>query len=160
MSAFLKNLPVKVLGGRCLSVWDPLPSYDPILPSPRYTLYLFTQERGGELNQWEGWRDASSQEGSKIPTWLTVSPINLLGIEKGVAVPYRDLVTILRLASFQYVTKLATTQSPYEHIFIFPPNHVCLPYNQSFLHVKTYKFLASFSLPTSPLTSPLIMCGA
>ncbi len=29
----------------------------------------------------------------------------------GGAVPYRDLVTILRLASMQYITKLATTQS-------------------------------------------------
>jgi hypothetical protein len=34
-----------------------------------------------------------------------------LNIEKGGAVPYRELVTILRLASMQYITKPATTQS-------------------------------------------------
>jgi hypothetical protein len=34
-----------------------------------------------------------------------------LSIEKGGAVPYRDLVTILRLASMQYITKLAMLQS-------------------------------------------------
>ncbi len=33
-----------------------------------------------------------------------------MSIDKGEAVPYRDLVTILRTASMQYKTKLATTQ--------------------------------------------------
>ncbi len=42
------------------------------------------------------------------PFALLCHPLN---IEKGGAVPYRDLVTILRLASMQYITKLATTQS-------------------------------------------------
>jgi len=35
----------------------------------------------------------------------------LLSTEKGGAVPYRDLVTILRLASMQYITKFAMLQS-------------------------------------------------
>jgi hypothetical protein len=34
-----------------------------------------------------------------------------LSIEKSGAVPYRDLVTILRLSSMQYITKLAMLQS-------------------------------------------------
>ncbi len=40
MSAFLKNLPVKVLGGRCLSVWGPQSP----TPPPLYTLceYIHT----------------------------------------------------------------------------------------------------------------------
>ncbi len=42
MSAFLKNLSVKVLGGRWISVWGPLLSHDPILPPP-YTLYTCVQ---------------------------------------------------------------------------------------------------------------------
>ncbi len=31
--------------------------------------------KGGGVNQWEGYRGASSQEGLKIPTWLTESPV-------------------------------------------------------------------------------------
>jgi hypothetical protein len=38
MSVFL-NLPVKVLGGRCQI---PLFSYDPILPTPLHTVYVYT----------------------------------------------------------------------------------------------------------------------
>ncbi len=41
-----------------------------------YTVYLFTLERGGELNRGkvEG-QNCSSQSLSKIPTWVTVSPV-------------------------------------------------------------------------------------
>ncbi len=35
MSAFLKNLPVKVLGGRCLSVWEPRSP-----PIPLHTVWI------------------------------------------------------------------------------------------------------------------------
>ncbi len=55
-SRHVKNLPVQGLCGRCLSVWGPLPSYDPIPPSP-YTLVQYTcilntyshREGGGSL---------------------------------------------------------------------------------------------------------------
>jgi hypothetical protein len=30
----------------------------------------------------------------------------------------------------------------------------------SFLHMKTYKFFGCLSLPTLPLTPPLVMCSA
>ncbi len=75
ISAFLKNWPVKVLGGRCLSVWGPLPSYDPILPPPlthgirvyRYIILIHTR-KGGRANQRECYWTNSSQSRSKIPT--------------------------------------------------------------------------------------------
>ncbi len=48
-SAFLKNWPVKVLCGRCLSARGPLPSYDPVLPPPPpCTLYTYSHREGGE----------------------------------------------------------------------------------------------------------------
>ncbi len=70
--------------------WQPLLSQPTFLTYPTYLTYLtslkislkhraqylFTGEGGGEeANQWEGKRSVSSQEGSKIPIWLTVSPI-------------------------------------------------------------------------------------
>jgi hypothetical protein len=56
---------------------------------------------------------------SKQDTRLVVSMYSALSIEKGGAVPYRDLFTILRLALMQYITKLAMLQirSP------GPPSH-------------------------------------
>ncbi len=63
-----------VLGGRCSSVWSPR-SPPPLLHTVRIhvPLYLFTQGRGGGVDEpvrrLEG---ASSLEGSKIPTWLTI----------------------------------------------------------------------------------------
>ncbi len=38
-SAFLKKLPVKVLGGRCLSVWGPR---SPLPPPPLHTVWILT----------------------------------------------------------------------------------------------------------------------
>ncbi len=56
-----------------------------------------------------------------MPIKVTIQPRSLyavaalsghqLSIEKDGAVRYRDLVTILRPESMQYITKLATTQS-------------------------------------------------
>jgi hypothetical protein len=70
---YLKQLTCK---GTLRQVFEgPLPSYDPILPPPPYTLYtqnaytvyLFTQEKGGGgANQNEG--EGQSQSRSKIPT--------------------------------------------------------------------------------------------
>ena len=48
---------------------------------------------------------------SKHDTRLVVSMYSALSIEKGGAVPYRDLFTILRLAFMQYITKKAMSQS-------------------------------------------------
>ncbi len=83
----LKNLPVKGLCGRCLSVWGSLPSFDAIPYTPPYTLYTYIRvyciptyshrERGGggKLTR-EKVRGATIHKaGSKIPTWLTVSPV-------------------------------------------------------------------------------------
>ncbi len=53
----------------CLSVWGPLPYYDPIPHTYSY------REGGGELTR-EKVREATVHKaGSKIPTWLTVSPV-------------------------------------------------------------------------------------
>jgi hypothetical protein len=60
----------------------------------RYDLYLLSDEAGGQCQD-------------SLIFVLRTS----LSIEKGGAVPYRDLVTILRLASMKYITKLAILQS-------------------------------------------------
>ncbi len=57
-----KKSPVEGLCGRCLYVWGPWNS----TPHPSHTVYvhtvyLFTQKRGGELKQREGYRGKSSQ---------------------------------------------------------------------------------------------------
>ncbi len=77
MSAFLKNWPIKVLGSRCLSVWGPDPLPPPVTHCMNTVHALIHTGKGGREvdEQREGWRGASSQEGSKIPTWLTVSPV-------------------------------------------------------------------------------------
>ncbi len=66
ISAFLKNLK-----GTWRQVFicrrHPIP--------PTYHCIYSHREGGGEVNQWEGQRGASSQEGSKIPTRLAVSPV-------------------------------------------------------------------------------------
>ncbi len=80
MLAFLKNLPVKILGGRCLSVWGPLLYYDPILHHP-YILYtvlvysvLFIQGwwgGGGELAREKAWGAMLHKAGQKYQhDWL------------------------------------------------------------------------------------------
>ncbi len=79
----LKNLPTKGLCGMCLSVWDPLPSYDPITLPPLthytfilYTYSIFTQGRGeGELTREKDRGVVTHKAGSKIPTWLIVYPV-------------------------------------------------------------------------------------
>jgi hypothetical protein len=76
MSAFLKNWPVKVLGGRCLSYWGPLPSLplyicfpnNPI-PSPPVTqcintLLIHTGKGGGMLT--------SEKVNGALFTWILV----------------------------------------------------------------------------------------
>ncbi len=71
--------PVKVLGGRCLSVWGPLPSYDGMTPySPPYKLYTCVhythahREGGGErANQRECYWGNSSQSRSVENTNMT-----------------------------------------------------------------------------------------
>ncbi len=76
MSSFLKNWPVKVLGGRFLSVRDPLPPMTSYSPPP-YTVYVtYTREGGGgELTREKVSGTNAPQSRSKIPTWLTVSPV-------------------------------------------------------------------------------------
>ncbi len=79
----LKNLPVKELCGGCLSVWGPEPH---IPPSP-YTLfsivftciqYTYPRREGGESWAKGKVREATVHKtGSKIPTWLTESPVSV-----------------------------------------------------------------------------------
>jgi hypothetical protein len=78
----LKNLPVKGFCGRCLSVRGPLPSSDPIHPPPPthcirvHCIITHTGKRGGGELTREKVRGATVHKaGSKIPTWLTVSPV-------------------------------------------------------------------------------------
>ncbi len=79
MSAFLKNWPVKVLGGRCLPFWGP--RSPPLSPVTRcmntynilHTPVLMHTGRGGGVG--EPVRRLEERKGSKIPTWLTVSPV-------------------------------------------------------------------------------------
>ncbi len=72
------DLHVKGLCGRCVTVWG-LEPHNP--PSPLhirvYTiLYLFTLGRGGYWTR-EKFRGATVHKaGSKIATWLTVSPVH------------------------------------------------------------------------------------
>ncbi len=60
---------------QCITPVDALhTTWSPPLHTVYIPLYLFTEGRG-EVNQWKGSRGTSSQEGSKIPTWLSVSPV-------------------------------------------------------------------------------------
>ncbi len=85
---YLKKWLVKGLCAlrRCLSVWGPIPSYDPILPPPfthcicvYTTVHILThtgeEGKGRELTREKLERGNSSQSWLKIPTWLTVSPV-------------------------------------------------------------------------------------
>jgi hypothetical protein len=75
----LKKWPVKGLCGRCLSVWGQQPYTHPPYTCivNVYTVYFFTQvrEEGWELNQRAGRWATVHKAGSKIPSWLTVSPV-------------------------------------------------------------------------------------
>ncbi len=79
-----KNLPVKRLCGRCLSVWGPEPhTSPPPLHTVLYTVikYTYSHREGGRGESWtrEKVRGATVHKaGSKIPTWLTVSPYTLI----------------------------------------------------------------------------------
>ncbi len=68
--AFLKNWPVKVLGGRCLSVCGPRSPPPPLHIVWIHTPVLIHTGKGGKGNQWEGYRGANHKRG-----WLTVSPV-------------------------------------------------------------------------------------
>ncbi len=78
---YLKNWPVKGLCGRCFICLRPPPLPWPHIPPPLHTVYvyavyLFTQEKGGGELTSEKVRGAIvAQSRSKIPTWLTVSPV-------------------------------------------------------------------------------------
>ncbi len=76
-----KNLPVKGLCVRFLSVWGPIHSYDPI-PPLTYCIWVYCKlnhtGKGGGGKRWtrEKVRGATIHKaGSKIPTLLTVSPV-------------------------------------------------------------------------------------
>ncbi len=75
---FLQNWPIQLLGGRCLSVWDSPPSYEPILPPPltHCSIHVYRGGGGGrELTREKVIRAMLHKAGSKIPAWLTVSPV-------------------------------------------------------------------------------------
>jgi hypothetical protein len=76
----IKNWPVKGLCGRRLSVRlrTPYPPLTHTLYTCTLYTYLFTQGRGGGEESWtrEKVRGATCHKaGSKIPTWLTISPV-------------------------------------------------------------------------------------
>ncbi len=55
MSAFLKNLPVKILGGRCLSVWGPRSPPPPVthcMNTCTPVFVLIHTGKGGEGGRW------------------------------------------------------------------------------------------------------------
>ncbi len=79
----LKKFTCKVLCGRCLSVWGPLPSNHSIPLPPYtfvvhvYTVYSFTQGMGGSGEraiQREGQRGNSSQSCKYQHDWLYLQP--------------------------------------------------------------------------------------
>ncbi len=84
MSAFLKNWPVKVLGGRCLSVWGAFPSYDPIPHPPthckRVDKYTYSYREGGGEGQLtrEKVRAATLHKTSHQHDWLYLQSINFI----------------------------------------------------------------------------------
>ncbi len=71
----LKKLTSKALCGRCYQ--NPIPLSLPIHPYTLYTVYLFTQERGGGgvLNRKKGKGATVHKAGSTIATFLTESPV-------------------------------------------------------------------------------------
>jgi hypothetical protein len=82
----LKILPVKGLCGRCLYLSEaPSPPMTPYPPSPLHTVYVYTvylypqgwgMGGGGvELTREKVRGETVHKVGSKIPTWLTVSPV-------------------------------------------------------------------------------------
>ncbi len=91
----LKSLPAKGLCGRCLSVWGlsphmtPYPTPPPLRIVHVYIVYLFTRGEGGELTR-EKIRGATVHKaGSKVPTWLTVSPVYITLITTWSKVPWQ-----------------------------------------------------------------------
>ncbi len=86
MSTFLKNWPVKVLGGRCLSVWGPLPP-----PPPLHTKYIYPctyshREGGGEGGRWTSEKVRGAlvhKRGRKYQhDWLYLQSINCVKYQK------------------------------------------------------------------------------
>jgi hypothetical protein len=75
----LKNWPLKWLCGMCFSVWGSLPSSDPIPPPLTLymcILYTYSHRKGGRELTREKVRGATVYKaGSKILTWVTVSPV-------------------------------------------------------------------------------------
>jgi hypothetical protein len=74
----LRKLTCKGTLRQFLSVWGPLPSYDPIPPIfTLYTwiLYTYSHREGGESWTREVRGATIHQAGSNIPTWLNGSPV-------------------------------------------------------------------------------------
>ncbi len=73
-------------------------------------------------------------------------PVQLLSIEKGGAVPYTDLVTILRLSSMQYLqTKLAMLQSEKPGSHLTPNDKIMCPQEASVRTAKISLFIRIYS---------------
>ncbi len=72
----LKKWPAKGLCGRCLFVWGPQPHTPPPLRTVHaYTVYLFTKGRRESWTKEKVTGATVHKAGSKISTWLTVSPV-------------------------------------------------------------------------------------
>jgi len=76
-----KNWPVNGICDRRLFVWGPEPHTLPPLHVTQYSVYVFTvyvlihKGKGEELNQRKVGVAIVRKAGSKLPTWLTASPV-------------------------------------------------------------------------------------
>ncbi len=79
ISSYNKNLSVKGLCGRCLSIYlGPEPHTPPPYTPYECIQYTYLHREGGEGRVEPGRGVTVHKAGSKIPTWLTVSPLQCI----------------------------------------------------------------------------------
>ena len=165
MSLSKKTWHVKGLCGRCFICLRPPPILWPHTPPPLthcirvYSILIqYSHRERGRANQRKGERGNSSQSRSKIPTWLTVSPVYKL-YKTPVQTTFRIwclysyLVHARRLTPHLYPTSEGSSHAQLTHSFTTGSYVTMCMYIQYVNHFKTYRYTMFFFSTNAKLLS-------